>query len=148
MRESGFIELALVFDFLVELGGFGDGGTGGAVFLIFLRCGPVDEGGGKFLPVVALGAHVTDAVAFDFIFCDQLIVAVFEDEAAGEILSGGEGGKGEQKGQYESEERGLRTGSAEISQESQKHDSPIIVWTGGRVEFVKWWTGGGDAVAR
>ena len=78
-----------MFDFLVELHGFGDGRSGGAVFFVLLGGGPVDQRIGEFLPVIALGAHVADAVAFDFIFRDQLVGAVFEDEAAGEILGGG-----------------------------------------------------------
>jgi hypothetical protein len=86
----GFVAFVLLLDFFVELRGLRDGGSGGALFLIFLGGGPVDERGGKFFPVIALGAHVADAVAFDFILGDELIGAVFEDEAAGEILGGGE----------------------------------------------------------
>ena len=41
---------------------------------------------GEFLPVIALGAEVADAVAFDFIFGDELVGAVFEDEAARRFL--------------------------------------------------------------
>ena len=60
----------------------GDGGAGGAIFLVFVGGGPVDERVGEFFPLFAFGAVVADAVAFDFIFGDQLVGAVFQDEAA------------------------------------------------------------------
>ena len=88
-----------MLDLLVELHGFGDGCAGGAILLVFLGGGPIDEGFGDFLPLVAFGAHVADAVAFDLIFCDQLVGAVFEDEAAGEFL--GVCGEGEQEQGHE-----------------------------------------------
>ncbi len=94
--EQGFGALVFIVDFFVELRGFGDGGGGGAVAFEFVGGGPVDELGGEFLPVIALGAEIADAVAFDFIFGDELIGAVFEDEAAGELLGGGVVGEEEQ----------------------------------------------------
>ena len=84
-----------MLEFLVEGGGFGDGRSGVAIFFVFFGGRPVDQGGGKFFPLVALGAHVADAVALHFILGDELIGAVFEDEAAGEFL--GVGGEGEQE---------------------------------------------------
>jgi len=82
LGELRFLAVALLFDFLVELDGFGGGLSGSALSFVFFGGGPVDEVGGEFLPVIALRAQVADAVAFDLIFCDQLVGAVFEDEAA------------------------------------------------------------------
>ena len=86
LRELGFLDFAIVVDFLVELHGFRDGGSGGAVPFEFFGGGPVNERRGEFFPVIALGAHVADAVPFDFILGDELIGAVFEDETAREVL--------------------------------------------------------------
>src|SRR5258708_16536322 len=87
-----FFEGALGVGFLVEGFGFGDGG-GSALFLVLFGGRPVDERGRKFFPLVALSAFVADAVAFHFILRDQLVGAVFEDEAAGAGLRGGAEGK-------------------------------------------------------
>ena len=54
-----------------------------AVLFVLFGGGPVDQGVGKLLPLFALGALVAYAVAFDFIFRDELVGAVFEDEAPG-----------------------------------------------------------------
>ena len=73
--------------------------SGGAVFFVFFGGGPVDQRRGEFLPFIAFGAQVAHAVAFDLIFRDQLVGAIFEDEAAGEILGGGKRGEREQEDQ-------------------------------------------------
>ena len=67
-----------------------DRGSGGARSCSYFSAGgrPVDERGGQFLSQShrTLGAHVAHAIAFYLLFRpDQLIGAVFEDEAAGEI---------------------------------------------------------------
>ena len=119
-----FVTFVLLLDFFVELGGFRDGGSGGAFSLVFFGGGPVDQRRGKFLPVIALGAHVTDAVAFHLVFRDELIRAVFEDEAAGEILSGGEAR--ECTGVWPREGRGREDAGSD-----RTWDRLIIVWRGG-----------------
>ncbi len=86
MRKLRVLQFAVVFEFLVELCSLGHGGPADAVLLELFGCGPIDEGRGEFLPFIALGAEVADAVAFNLIFRDQLVGAVFEDEAAGEFL--------------------------------------------------------------
>ena len=86
-----------MLDFFVQLHRFWDGFCGRAVFFILLGGGPVNQRRGQFLPVIALGAQVAYAVAFHFIFRDQLIRAVIQDQAAGEILGRGYGGKREQE---------------------------------------------------
>ena len=45
--EQGFGAVVFFFDFFVELSGFGDGGSGGAVAFELVGGGPVDEGGGS-----------------------------------------------------------------------------------------------------
>ena len=94
MRFFGF---AFGVGFLVDEVGFGDGRSGGAVFLELPCGGPIDEGGGKLFPVFALGTVVADAIAFDFILGDGLIGTVLEDEAVGEFLSGRMRREGESK---------------------------------------------------
>ena len=73
-----------------------DGGSGGTIFFELLGGRPVDHSERKFFPLVALGTEVADPVAFDFIFGDQLVRAVVEDDAAGGFL--GEGRKRRQQG--------------------------------------------------
>ena len=41
-RDAGKIGGLLVFEFLIELNGFRNGGAGGAVFLVFFCGGPID----------------------------------------------------------------------------------------------------------
>ncbi len=93
--------------FFVDGGGFGDGG-GGAVFLVFFGGGPVHQRGGKFFPLVAFGAFVADAVAFDFILGDELVGAVFEDETAGKVWSwaGDLEAKSQERDEGDREQRG------------------------------------------
>ena len=93
LRETGFREetVGFGFFFLVESGSLGDGGSGTVLF-VFFGGGPVDQRRGEFFPFVALGAHVAHAVALYFIFADQLVGAVFEDQAVGEFLGGGMSG--------------------------------------------------------
>ena len=87
-RDLGEMRLgrfAVGVSFLVECRGFGDGGSS-AVLLVFLRRRPIYQRGREFFPFVAFGALVAHAIAFDFILGDQLVGAVLENEAAGEIL--------------------------------------------------------------
>lgn len=101
---------ALGSGFSIEFGGFTEGAvTGGrnlgavvgggggvvgrviaVVLLIPLGGGiPVDEGGRDVFPDLALGTEVVDMVGFDFEFGDDLVRAVFEDEALfGGVLGG------------------------------------------------------------
>ena len=89
LRKAELCGFAVGVGFLVDEGGFGDGGRSGALFLVLFRSWPIDERRREFLPFLALGAVVANTVSFDFILCDGLIGAVFEDEAAGELLGGG-----------------------------------------------------------
>ncbi len=116
LRQLGFLQFAFLFEFLVELRGFGDGGSGGAIFLIFLGGRPVDQRVGEFFPIIAFGAEVADAVAFDLIFRDQLVGAVFENQTAGKILGGR--GKREQE-QERREQQPLKECSCGTSWQSQ-----------------------------
>ncbi len=101
LREASFSGSAVGVGFLVDEGGFGNGGSGGSVFLEFFGSGPIDQRGRKFFPFFALSTVVADAVAFDLILGDGLIGAVFEDKAAGEFLGGGVRGEGESEGRQE-----------------------------------------------
>ena len=65
--KVGAFGFAVDVSFFVEGSGLGDGGNG-AVLLVFFGGRPIYQRGGKFLPFVALGALVADAVAFDLIF--------------------------------------------------------------------------------
>jgi len=91
------IAVALLFEFLVELRGFGHGHSGGAIFFKLLGCWPVDQRFGEFLPVIALRAQVAHTVAFYLIFRDELVGTVFEDEAPGQFLGGRERGTSERE---------------------------------------------------
>lgn len=71
------------------------------VLLIPLGGGvPVDEGGGDVFPDFTLGAEVVDMVAADFVFGDDLVRAVFEDEA---LFGGVLGGESEREREEEQE---------------------------------------------
>ena len=87
--KMGFFGCAIGIGFLIDEGGFGNGGSGGAIFFVLFRGRPIDERGREFLPFFALGAVVADALTLDLIFRDRLVGAVFEDKAAGELLRGG-----------------------------------------------------------
>lgn len=78
--KAGEFGFALGVGFFVDGCGFGNGGSG-MFFLQFLGRRPVDESGGEFLPLVAFGAHVADAVAVNFIFGYDLIGAIFQNKA-------------------------------------------------------------------
>ena len=110
LRELGFRAFAILFKFLVEFSGFGNGSSGGALFLVLLGGRPVDERAREFFPVVAFSTEVADAVAFHFIFGYELVGAVFQDEAAGEIL--GRRGQGECEPERGSEQKDRREGSS------------------------------------
>ena len=65
-------------------------------FLLFplVGGGPVDQVFGELFPVAAtFDGDVADAIADDFIFADDLVAAVFEDEAVIDLDSG-DGGVG------------------------------------------------------
>ena len=116
--ELGFRTFAILFKFLVEFSGFGNGSSGGALFLILLGGRPVDERGGEFFPVFAFSAEVADAVAFHFILGDELVGTVFQDKAAGEILGGR--GKGEcepERGSEQEDRPEVSSGNAVQSEE-------------------------------
>jgi len=87
-----------VLNLFVDLDGFRRGGCGRAFFFELVCGGPVDQGVGKFFPFLAFGAVVADAVSFDFVFSDQLLGTVFEDEAVRGFLLGCDG-KGEEQGE-------------------------------------------------
>jgi hypothetical protein len=83
--EGGFDAV----QFFIEFDGLG--GWSGTILCIFFCGGPVDQRVGEFFPVFALGAEIADSVAFDFVFGDELVGAIFKDEAAGRrFLGGGE----------------------------------------------------------
>jgi hypothetical protein len=95
LRKARGSGAAVGVGFLVDEGGFGNGGSGSAVLLKFFGGGPIDQRRREFFPFFALGAVVANAVAFDFILGDGLIGTVFEDEAASEFLRGRARGEGE-----------------------------------------------------
>jgi hypothetical protein len=122
--------------FGIDFGGFGEAGvagrlrgsvgsrfrlSAGLMFLVpFVGGGPVDEGFRDFFPVVALGREKADAVAVGFVFGDDLVRAVFENEAL--ALDGGSGfgrmlreeGAGQSDGERE-RENGYRNGTPHAS---------------------------------
>jgi hypothetical protein len=108
LGKVGPFGFAISVSFLIEGGGLGDGG-GEAVFLILFGGRPIDQRGGKFFPFIAFGALVAYAVPFDFILGDQLVGAVFEDEAAGEIL--GRGVESKSKTEQGQRDRGEQQGA-------------------------------------
>ena len=100
MRSVELVGFAVGGGFLINEGGFRNGGGGRAFFLELFSGWPIDERGREFLPFFALGAVVAYTVAFDLILCDGLIGAVFEDEAVGEFLGGRMRGTSQDEGGY------------------------------------------------
>jgi hypothetical protein len=103
--------------------------------LVFLGGGPVDQSAGEILPIFALGAVVVDTVAFDFIFSDELIGAVFEDEAVNGVLLVGERGECE----HQDKERAWQSSRREILGDDSQHCFlPLIInLSPGRVESAR-----------
>ncbi len=86
VRRPGFVGLAFGFEFFVERHRFRSRFAGGPILFVFVSGGPVHHGVRHFLPLVALGAQVADALALDFPLGGKLVGAVFQDEALGEVL--------------------------------------------------------------
>ena len=94
-RRARLFGLEFGFKFLIQLTSLcGVGVRGrGAPGVECVRRFPVDQIFRQFLPLLAVGTHVADAVALHLIFRDRLIRTVFQDEAFRGL---GRAGKGEE----------------------------------------------------
>src|SRR5213075_740616 len=107
---------ALLCQFLIESLCFRRVLSGYAVFLILVRCFPVNKGTGDVFPIISLCAVVVDAIAVNFPFRAGLVRAVFKDEAFGGGLSGEVRREREQRNCQESER-----------QKATSHDPPSLL---------------------
>ena len=87
LRSFGLLGAAFGFDFLVQFNRLGSGRAGGPIFFEFVSSRPIHQRVGQLFPFVTLGAQVAHAITFDFPFGSELVGAVFQDEAFGELLS-------------------------------------------------------------
>src|SRR5438270_9555860 len=65
------------------------GRAGGQIVVVFFGRRPIHHRGGELFPLRAFGAVVADAVAFNLPSGGGLVIAIFQDEAFGELLGGG-----------------------------------------------------------
>ena len=86
VRRPGLVRLAFRFEFLVEGDSLRGGLARGTVFFVLVGRGPVHHRFGDFFPLIALGTQVAHAIALDLPFSGQLIAAVGQDQALGELL--------------------------------------------------------------
>ena len=89
MRRLCFIGLTLGLQFFVESHGFRSGFPGGSIFFVFIGGFPIHQGVGNFLPFIAFRTKVAHPIRLLFPFGSELVRAVFQDEAFGELLGGG-----------------------------------------------------------
>jgi len=101
LGQLSFLKLTFFLEFFIELHGFRRSRR--TIFFEFVGRGPIDQRVGKFFPFLAFRAVVANAVPFDFVFCNELVGTIFQDEAMGRVLV--LGGRAASRESYDNEEQ-------------------------------------------